>query len=164
MQRERRAQLLERFEQATEWPLLFLALAMIPLLGVPLAFDIDSDTDLAIEGVSYTIWAVFAVELSVRTYLSEKRIRYLFRHWYDVLIVVVPFLRPLRIARSARAARVFRLGRLTPCLARAWAATHSLMRHRGLQWIVLAGGLGVFAGAGIVLAFGVNAGGGETNG
>ncbi len=102
-QRERRARLLERFEEATEWPLLLLALAMIPLIAVPIAFDVDSDTDLAIEGVSYIIWAIFAVELSVRTFLSEQRIRYLIRHWYDVLIVVVPFLRPLRIARSARA-------------------------------------------------------------
>ncbi len=158
--RERRARLLERFEQATEWPLLLLALAMIPLLVVPIAFDIDSDTDLAIEGVSYVIWAIFAVELSIRTFLSEKRIRYLIRHWYDVLIVVVPFLRPLRIARSARAARLLRLGRLTPFLARVWTSTHSLMKHRGLEWIVL-GGIGiVFAGAAAVWAFENEAGGG----
>ncbi len=158
--RERRAQLLQRFEEATEWPLLFLALLMIPLLGVPLAFDVDSDTDLAIEGVSYIIWGVFAAELSIRTFLSEKRIRYLIRHWYDVLIVVVPFLRPLRIARSARAARLLKLGRLMPFVARIWTSTQSLMRHRGLQWIVLAGGAVVFAGAGGVLVFENEAGGG----
>ncbi len=158
--RERRAQLLERFEQATEWPLLFLALAMIPLIVVPLVLDIDSDTDTAIEGVFYVIWAIFAVELSVRTFLSEKRIRYLIRHWYDVLIVVVPFLRPLRIARSARAARLLRLGRLLPFVARVWTSTQSLMRHRGLQWIVLCGVAVVFAGAGGVLAFERGAGGG----
>ncbi len=158
--RERRARLLQRFEEATEWPLLFLALLMIPLLGVPLALDIDSDTDLAIEGVSYIIWAVFAIELSIRTFLSEKRVRYLIRHWYDVLIVVVPFLRPLRIARSARAARLLKLGRLMPFVARIWTSTQSLMRHRGLQWIVLGGVLLVFAGAGAVLAFENQAGGG----
>ena len=158
--RERRAQLLERFEQATEWPLLFLALLMIPLLGVPLALDIDSDTDLAIEGASYVIWAIFAAELSIRTFLSEKRIRYLVRHWYDVLIVVVPFLRPLRIARSARAARLLRLGRLMPFAARIWTSTQSLMRHRGLQWIVLAGIAVVFVGAGGVWALEDGAGGG----
>lgn len=158
--RERRARLLARFEEATEWPLLLLALAMIPLIVVPIAFDIDSDTDLALDSVSYIIWAIFAVELSIRTFLSEKRIRYLIRHWYDVLIVVVPFLRPLRIARSARAARLFRLGRLTPFLARAWSSTHSLMKHRGLEWIVLGGIAIVFAGAAIVWAFENDGGGG----
>ena len=159
-QREKRAQLLERFEEATEWPLLFLALLMIPLLGVPLALDIDSDTDLALEGVSYIIWAIFAAELSIRTFLSEKRIRYLIRHWFDVLIVVVPFLRPLRIARSARAARLLKLGRLLPFVARIWTSTQSLMRHRGLQWVVIGGMAVVFAGAGGVLAFESGAGGG----
>ena len=158
--RERRAQLLERFEQATEWPLLLLALLMIPLIAVPLVLDIDSDTETAIEGVSYVIWAIFAAELSIRTFLSEKRVRYLIRHWYDVLIVAVPFLRPLRIARSARAARLLRLGRLMPFAARIWASTQSLMSHRGLQWIVLAGVAVVFAGAGGVLAFERGAGGG----
>ena len=159
-QRERRAQLLERFERATEWPLLFLALAMIPLLGVPLAFEVDSDTDFALESVSYVIWAIFGVELSTRTFLSEKRIRYLIRNWFDVLIVVVPFLRPLRIARSARAARLLRLGRLTPFVARIWSSTQSMMKRRGLQWILL-GGIGlVFAAAGAVLVF-ENQGGGE---
>lgn len=159
-QRERRAELLGRFEEATEWPLLFLALLMIPLLGVPLAVDVDSDTDLAIESVSYVIWGIFAVELSIRTFLSEKRIRYLIRHWYDVLIVVVPFLRPLRIARSARAARLLRLGRLTPFVARIWASVHSMMKHRGLQWIVLGGIAVVFAGAAGVWAFEDGKGGG----
>jgi len=158
--RERRAQLLERFEQATEWPLLFLALAMIPLLVVPEVVDVSSGTETAISRVFYIIWAIFAVELSIRTFLSEKRIRYLIRHWYDVLIVVVPFLRPLRIARSARAARLLRLGRLTPFVARIWASTQSMMKRRGLQWIVLGGMAVVFAAAGGVLAFENDAGGG----
>ena len=153
MQRERRAELLERFENATEWPLLLLALVMAPLLVVPIATDVSGGTEDAIEMTFWAIWAVFAVELSIRTYLAEHRVRYLVRHWYDVLIVVVPFLRPLRIVRSARAVRVLRIGRLAPFLARAWAAAHSLMRHRGLEWIVLGGIVLVFLGAAVVLAF-----------
>ncbi len=158
--RERRAQLLERFERATEWPLLLLAVLMIPLLVVPEVIDIGSETNLSINGVSYVIWAIFAAELSIRTFLSEKRIRYLIRHWYDVLIVVVPFLRPLRIARSARAVRLLKLGRLMPFAARIWTSTQSLMRHRGLQWIVLGGVAVVFAAAAGVLAFESGEGGG----
>jgi voltage-gated potassium channel len=158
-QREKRARLLERFEESTEWPLLFLALAMIPLLVVPLSFEVDSETSAALDGASYIIWAVFAVELSIRTFLAEKRISYLVRNWFDVLIVVVPFLRPLRVARTARAARVLRLGRLAPFLARIWASAHSLMQHRGLQWILLVGLGVVFACAGLVMAFESGSGG-----
>jgi voltage-gated potassium channel len=152
-QRERRREMLERFEEVTEWPLLFLALLMAPLLVAQYAFEPSDDANTAIDGTFFVIWAVFAVELSVRTYLAEKRISYLIRHWYDVLIVVVPFLRPLRIARSARAVRLLRIGRMAPFLVRAAANARHLMRHRGLEWIMLGGVAIVFAGAGLVLAF-----------
>jgi voltage-gated potassium channel len=153
MQRERRAQLLEQFEIATEWPLLFLALLMVPLLVIPLTTDVSGGAEDAIEATFWVIWAVFAVELSIRTYLAEERVGYLVRHWYDVLIVVVPFLRPLRIVRSARALRLLRLGRIGPFLARAWASAHHLLRHRGLEWILAGGIVIVFLGAALVLAF-----------
>ena len=159
--REERAELLRRFEGAMEWPMLFLALMMIPLLGVPLAIDVDSATSLALEGVSYVIWAIFAVELSIRTVLAEHRVRYLLKYWYDVAIVVVGF--PLvagGIARSARIARLLRLLRLLPFVALIWASTRSMMKHRGLQWIVLAGIAVVFAGAAGVWAFEDEQGGG----
>lgn len=152
-QRERRADMLERFEQATDLPLLFLALVMVPILLIPFVTDVSSDTDNVFEGILWTIWAVFAVELTVRTYLSERRVDYLVRHWYDVLIVVVPFLRPLRIARSARALRLLRLGRVTPFLVKAWAEVHDILRKRGLQYVILFGVIIVLSSAGIVMAF-----------
>jgi voltage-gated potassium channel len=151
--RTRRAELLDRFERATEWPLLILAVLMIPILVIPLVTDISDDTDNAFEAILWTIWAVFAVELTVRTYLAEQRINYLWRHWYDVLIVAVPFLRPFRIARSARAIRVLRLSRLAPVIARSWASVHEILRKRGLQYVILFGFTAVFSAAGIVLAF-----------
>ena len=61
--REKRAELLRRFEEAMEWPMLFLALMLIPRLGVPLAIDVDSTPNLAIEAVSDLVWALFAVHL-----------------------------------------------------------------------------------------------------
>lgn len=44
---ERRQELLERFERATELPLLVLALLMIPLLATPLLVDLNSGTEAA---------------------------------------------------------------------------------------------------------------------
>jgi len=153
IERTRRQELLHRFEEVTEWPLLLLALAMIPLLLVPLFSDVSNGTSTAIETTLWIIWAIFLVELSIRTYLAERRIPYLVEHWYDVLIVAVPFLRPLRVTRSARAIRVIRLTRLAPVLVRAWASVHAILRHRGLQYVMLFGLTSVFVCAGIVLAF-----------
>ena len=40
------------------------------------------------------VWAIFAFELGVMTYLAPNRWRYLREHWIDVLTVLVPFLGP----------------------------------------------------------------------
>ena len=45
------------------------------------------------------IWAIFTVDLGVRVWLAERRIQFLKAHPIEVLIVVVPFLRPLRLLR-----------------------------------------------------------------
>ena len=45
------------------------------------------------------IWGIFAVELSIKTVIAPNRRNYLRRHWLDVLIVAIPFIRPLRILR-----------------------------------------------------------------
>lgn len=153
MDQRQKTELLEKFEDATEWPLLFLALAMIPLLLVPMLTDVSHSTQTAIDGTFYTIWAIFAVELAVRTYLAEHRISYLIQHWYDVAIVVVPFLRPLRVARSARALRVLRLSRVVPFFARAWAEAHGILRKRGLQFFILGGIIIVFFCALLIMLF-----------
>lgn len=150
MDKEQRRQLLEKFERATELPLLVLAAAMIPLLLVPFVLELSQTVDRAVLSADWMIWAVFALELSVRTYLSERRLSYLIRHWYDVLIVVLPFLRPLRIIRSARALRLLRLGRVWPFLVRAGTATYSLLRRRGLQYVMLSGIVVIFASAGAI--------------
>jgi voltage-gated potassium channel len=130
----RRAELLQRFEQITELPLTILALAIIPLLGIPLAVDLSASTETAFLVADWMIWGIFAVELGIRTYLAERRLNYLARHWYDVLIVVLPFLRPLRVLRSMRAVRLARLG---PFVARRGIGARHLLAGRGLQWVLL---------------------------
>jgi voltage-gated potassium channel len=35
----------------------------------------------------------------VRLFLADSRLRYLVRQWYDVLVLVLPLLRPLRLLR-----------------------------------------------------------------
>jgi hypothetical protein len=42
---------------------------------------------------------LFAVDIVVRLVLVDQRARYLVRHWYDVLVLALPLLRPLRLLR-----------------------------------------------------------------
>ena len=94
-----REELLHRIERITELPFLVLAFVMIPLLVGPLVWDMSPQEESTFLIIDYFIWALFAVDLLVKVLISTHRLNYLMRHWLEVLIVIVPFFRPLRILR-----------------------------------------------------------------
>jgi hypothetical protein len=47
---------LERFERATELPLLILALAMIPLLLAPVVVDLSDTAEATVLAIDWFIW------------------------------------------------------------------------------------------------------------
>lgn len=147
---ERRARASDAVERATELPLLLLAVAMVPLLLAPFIFDLSATAELVVFTLDWAIWAAFALELTVRTYLAPSRRGYLRSHWLDVVIVVVPFLRPLRLARMARVTRSIRLLRLLAFAARAAGALRAVFGTHGVQYLLAAGALFVVAAAGVV--------------
>ena len=139
MDLERRTRLYARVERATELPMLVLAAAMLPLILVPLLVDLPATVDLALFVGDWVIWGAFAVELGVKTYLSPDRRRYLISHWYDVVIVVVPFLRPLRLLR------------LIGIVSRMGLTSKIILARRGLGYVLIFGVLSMIGIAGLVL-------------
>ena len=101
MEKQKRARWAAKVDRFAEIPMLVLAIVMIPLLLIPLVMTLSATLDYALYALNWFIWAAFAVELVVKTFLAPNRREYLVKHWYDVLIVVVPFLRPLRILAVA---------------------------------------------------------------
>ena len=96
---QRREVLLFRVEQITELPLLLLAFAMVPLLVASLLWDLGPKGERVVFILDAVIWGIFAVELFIKTAIASNRMKYLRQHWLDVLIVIIPFIRPLRILR-----------------------------------------------------------------
>jgi voltage-gated potassium channel len=94
-----------------------------------------------------SIWALFALEYLFKLYLAPSRWKFIGSHVLDLLIVVVPLFRPLRIGRLARLAR---LGRVGMVAGRAIARGKAVMTHRGLHFVLLAVGIIVFVCAGLV--------------
>ncbi len=135
--RKDRQEALNRFEHAVELPLLVLALAMLPLLVLPLVLDLSDPLEDALVAAEWFIWAAFAFEYVVRLVLTPDRWRFVRTQWPDLLIIVLPFLRPLRVVRSARALRLLRLARLVAFLGEArQEASRLLVRHQ-LQYVLL---------------------------
>jgi voltage-gated potassium channel len=94
-----RGRLLARLEELTELPLIVLAIIMIPLLFGPMLWDLSETEEETFFYLDTFIWGIFAVDLFVKLAIAPNRLRYLRSHWIDVLVVAVPFVRPLRILR-----------------------------------------------------------------
>jgi voltage-gated potassium channel len=146
----RREEALRRFERATELPLLLLAIAMIPLIVVPLVVDLPETVADAVVAADWFIWAAFAFEYVTRLCLTNERARFVRREWADLLIVVLPFARPLRIARSARALRVLRLVRLAAFVGEIGKEARRLLTRHHLHYVLLVALAGVLVAAGLV--------------
>jgi voltage-gated potassium channel len=95
-----RAVLRRRWEQATEWPLMIAALVFLAAYAVPiLNSDLPGWLLYLCRSLSWVTWGIFVVDFAVRLFLADERLCYLVRHWYDVLVIVLPLLRPLRLLR-----------------------------------------------------------------
>jgi len=132
-----RAAAFERFSRAVDGPMTVLALVMIPLIVVPLVLDLSPATERAVLSIDYVLWAVFAAEYGIKLYLAPNRRRFVAHHIPDLIVVVVPMLRPLRVLRSVRLLRLLRLALLGGFAAKGLREARSILRHRGLNWVLL---------------------------
>jgi hypothetical protein len=95
-----RAELRRRWEKATDWPLMVAAVVFLAAYALPV-LDPDLPTWLLdfCRWLSWITWGIFIIDLVLRLALADERLRYLGRHWYDLLVIVLPLLRPLRLLR-----------------------------------------------------------------
>lgn len=96
-----------QWERATGWLLtaaaaVFLAVYAVPIIWPQLPRAVLTGCSVA----AWVTWTLFAVDLIVRVVLAPDRLRYLLRHWLDVIVVALPLLRPLRLLRLVPLLRV----------------------------------------------------------
>jgi voltage-gated potassium channel len=97
----------ETWERGTEWPLAGAALLFLGAYAWPIIDpSLDRSTHLYLEILSWSVWAVFAVDFFVRLRLADDKWPWLRRHWFDVLILLLPLLRPLRLLRLVTLLRI----------------------------------------------------------
>ena len=96
-----------RWERQAEIPLLLLAFAFLVAYAWPV-LDPRLDPNLAtvLQVASWTVWVAFAIDFGARVILAEPRWTYVRSHWYDVALIVLPMLRPLRLLRLLALARI----------------------------------------------------------
>lgn len=143
----RDGRLYDRVKEVAELPLLIAAVALIPILAAPYMFELGSGTETSINAAAWFIWALFTVEYLVLLAVAPSRWKMFKTHIFDLLIIVLPFLRPLRAARSAR------LLRLLTISGRIGAGFRTVSGRKGNQMFGAAVVLVVLVGALLAYAF-----------
>ena len=77
-----------------------LALAFLVAFSWP-AFvaEVDPDTQRILDYVQWVSWVAFAVDLLIGLFLADRKMKFLVQHPLEVITVLLPFLRPLRLLR-----------------------------------------------------------------
>jgi voltage-gated potassium channel len=149
----RREEWLARLERWTEWPLTALALLLIPILLAPYLFPISPSTRSMLDDLDYLIWGVFAADLTIKLLVAPHRTMYLRKHWFDVILVALPMLRPLRATRSLGELRSLVAVRAVAASGRVMVVSRQLLTRHGFQYVLLSAIIVVLAAGSLVTVF-----------
>lgn len=134
-------ELRRELERAFSVPIIWIALLILPVLGLQFYFK-EGIADypamrIALHFGTGLIWFAFTFEFIVMVSVAESKIAYCKRHWLDLVIILLPlvsFLRTLRLIRASKLVKVGRLQQLTK-VVRAYRLRGVAMR--GLRALML---------------------------
>jgi voltage-gated potassium channel len=122
-------------------------LFLLVVLGQTLATSGPLQTGLA--AVGWGLWALFVAEFAVRLWVAPVRRRFLRRNWWQVLFLVVPFLRFVRLVVVLRLARA---GRVVSSAVRSSRSARRMLSDR-LGWIAAVSAVVVLASSQLLYLF-----------
>lgn len=137
----------DRFSAFADIPMTVLALLWLAILVVPAVARVPPGAAAALDGIDYVVWAAFVVEYLIKLYLAPSRRAFVRGHLIDLLVIVVPVFRPLRVLRLLR----FTRAGLT--LAELLRRARSLLTHHGLHFVLLSVLAIILVGAALELGF-----------
>jgi voltage-gated potassium channel len=90
----------ERWRQLTYWPLIIASVVFIVAYSWQVIADLDGPAELVARLLMTVTWVVFAVDYIVRLYLASPRGVWFRTHIFDLLVVLLPALKPLRLLKA----------------------------------------------------------------
>ncbi|WP_246595398.1 potassium channel family protein [Actinoplanes auranticolor] len=114
---------LNGWEHRTALPLTILSVLFLVVYAAPiLEPGLDADWRRVCATANIVIWALLGVEYVVRLALARDRRRFARTHWFDLAVLLLPILRPLRALRLVVAIKI--LNRRTEMLTRGRLAVY----------------------------------------
>ena len=90
----------ERWRQLTYWPLIIASVVFIVAYSWQVIADLQGPAELVARLTMTVTWVVFAVDYLVRLRLASPRGPWFRKHFFDLLVVVLPALKPLRLLKA----------------------------------------------------------------
>ena len=91
----------DRWDQRTDLPLAGVAVAFLALYSVKVLVRPTGAIDHAVDYALFAVYLIFVADYAVRLYLADPRGKWFVRHLWEVPVIVLPFLRPLRLLSLA---------------------------------------------------------------
>jgi voltage-gated potassium channel len=90
----------QRWEHGAEWPLTITAVVFLAAYAAPiLRPDMVNPWPIICQVVTWAAWALFLVDYVTRLALSRDRAAFVKGNLFDLAIIALPLLRPLRLLR-----------------------------------------------------------------
>ncbi|BDR52692.1 voltage-gated potassium channel [Bombiscardovia nodaiensis] len=90
---------LEKWENITEWPLTALSLLFIGVYAWQILAQPQGAWYAAADWVMNALWVVFAADYVISMILAPHKWEWFKKHLFDLAVVLLPMVRPLRVLR-----------------------------------------------------------------
>jgi voltage-gated potassium channel len=89
----------QRYRDLADWPLTVTALVFLGAYAWQVIGRFEGSAALPLEAVMWATWGIFAVDYLANLWLADNRGSWFVRNLHELVIVVLPFFRPLRLLR-----------------------------------------------------------------
>lgn len=89
----------QRYRDLAEWPLMGTALVFLAAYAWQVIGRVDGSGAEWLETVMWLTWGIFALDYAANLWLARERRRWFLWNLHELLVVALPFFRPLRLLR-----------------------------------------------------------------
>jgi voltage-gated potassium channel len=111
-----------RWQGIAEWPLAITALLFLVAYAWQVIGNLQGASAAITEAIIIATWAIFVTDYIVTLTLAERRWHWFRTHLFDLMVVALPILRPLRLLRLVTLLSV--LQRTAGAAFRGWAVIY----------------------------------------
>ena len=130
---------LEQWQRRAELPLAGLALVFLAVYSVQVLTRPRGYESHVLWAVTWTIWGLFALDYLARLCLANDPPRWFLRHLFELAIVVLPLLRPLRLLRL-----ILLIEALQKAIGKAFPGRIAVYTASGITLMIYSAALAVF--------------------